>query len=180
VPTVSLVFSGASNRLVFRAQQSKLVEEEKQDNLKDFVSASMLKFVVEQNRSGEEEEAERTVIKDDGRGPFFQFSFPVEGLPRSIEDIEQPGARRIPVYPAIVPELPPMYMGSKPLSVPSPTSKSGNSESSFRSKGPRFPVLDSSKVALPSSTAPSPQVKKVLDKITDLSFMLQSKLTLPK
>lgn len=84
----------------------------------------------------------RRIIKNDGRGPFAEFNFPIGGLPKSIDDIEMQGTTRAVAHTSIVPEIPSSFSGSKPLNVPSPKSRSRPEEQSPRSRAPQFPVLD--------------------------------------
>jgi hypothetical protein len=152
-----------------------LVEEKKEDP-EDLGANSLVKFLLAQPRS--ETAAPKLIINNDGCGPFSQFSFPVGGLPKSPQEIDRQGIQRMLIHPAIVPEMPATYPGRIPLTSPSPKSKSRPEEPSPRSQAQSFPILDDTYVA--SGTTLAPAAKTVLDKMTDLSFMLQSKLAFPK
>lgn len=128
----------------------------------------------------------KRIIENDGRGPFAHFAFPVGGLPSADEEMERHiRARRVSVLTTRIPDVLPIQLPTGdevPLDVASPKSK--------RKDGPIEPSLNGlSELQIPnlseikaknSGSTQSPAVKELLSKIPDLSFMLESKLVLPK
>jgi hypothetical protein len=146
--------------------------------VEDLGATSLVHLLLAQGRGRREAPVPaKCIINNDGRGPFAQFSFPVGGLPKSL-DIDRNCIQTLLVHQAIVPTMPLTYPGGKPLTVPSPKSNSGSGKPSPRSQVPQFQVLEGGSTLL--NVAPTPMAQKVLDKITDLGFMLQSNLILPK
>ena len=127
----------------------------------------------------------KRIIEEDGRGPFAQFDFPTAGLPTSEEEMErQRRGRRVSLVTLHVPDVLPIQLPTgeeNPLEASSPKSKRRSQTTGPSLNGAtdlQFPILES-KVDV-SQQAQSASVKELLRKIPDLSFMLESKLVLPK
>lgn len=123
----------------------------------------------------------KLIIQNDGRNPYYQFGSPIGGLPISEEDIKQQQSdRRVSVTCTDVPDLLPIHLPSSednPLSVTSPKSKKKTESKLFGMNGAVHPTIPNLENSINSSQ--SDAVRQLIDKIPDLSFMLESKLILP-
>ena len=146
---------------------------------------------------GETTKTSKFIVRNDGRGSYFHFVYPVGGLRPTTtssgreEGIQQginsapasPSSKKVPVVLNI--DLP--TGNEMPLSVSSPKKGSPNKvksiqhQQNFKKDAPPLPALDIDENGGRSAVGTTSEaVKRLASKIPDLSFMLQSKLVLPQ
>jgi len=125
------------------------------------------------------------IINDDGRGPFCCFKYPLTGLRAPHTAFENERQRRKSSIRARVPDVLPIQLptgNEMSLEIASPvTGCLKNISTSTSVEITQLPGLGASEDTDRSSDKKLfENVQKLKSKIPDLSFMLESKLNLPK
>ena len=128
------------------------------------------------------------IIEGDGRGPSNAFVYPVGGLRAPDREYKIERDRRSSIMStAKVPDVLPIQLPTgkeNPLDAASPVTSRGKLSRTSATDVPSLPSLGIERTSSSTGTGTSSdsdgKVEKLLSKIPDLSFMLQSTLVLPK